>query len=109
MDSGNQYAPHVQGAHAEMQEERWKSLGVGSLTFDSDDLWCPLQVADVVSWASRVRAQGDEFTNGYEPLNAIFDDAHAQEPLTPKYLSDLATDLTAIQESGASPDLLPRP
>jgi hypothetical protein len=50
MDSGNPYADHVRGAHAELQEERWRHMNVGSLTFDDDEVRTPLQAADVIAW-----------------------------------------------------------
>jgi hypothetical protein len=100
MDSGNQYADHVRGAHAAMQEKPWKVMQVGSLTFDKDELWSSLQAADVISWASRVRAQGDLFNNGYEPLDGLFNEAHSQETYPEKAIIELADSLDSLQQSG---------
>ncbi len=103
MDSGNQYANHVRGAHAAMQEEEWKAMQVGSLTFDKDERWSPLQGADVIAWASRVRAQGDQFTNGYEPLARLFDEAHAQEPYPESAIAEFAENMEALRNRGEFP------
>jgi hypothetical protein len=100
MDSGNQYAEHVRIAHASMQEEAWKDMRVGSLTFDRDDNWSPLQAADVIAWASRVKAMGDSFDNGYEPLAALFDKAHAQQGYPEDAIAQLATALDAFRQTG---------
>lgn len=88
MDTGNPYAEHVRGAHAEMQEERWSGLNVGALTFDDDKLWTPLQAADVIAWASRVKGQSGSFHNGYEPLVDLFDEAHAQAEYPEKAMKE---------------------
>ena len=83
-------ADHVRDAHNELQEERWKEKRVGSLTFDDDKFWTPLQAADVIAWASRVREQTGKFDNGYEPLSALFDEWHEQESVSESELSQMA-------------------
>jgi hypothetical protein len=40
--------------------------------------------------ASRVKAQGDAFTNGYEPLGGLFDEAHFQAQYPEKSLAEFA-------------------
>jgi hypothetical protein len=103
MDSGNQYAEHVRQAHSAMQEEQFRAMNVGPLTFDKDDFWSPLQGADVIAWASRVRAQGDPFTNGYEPLDGIFNEAHVQEAYPEKAMAELAASLDELRQKGEFP------
>jgi len=98
MDAGNQYAHHVRGAHAELQKEHWRYMNVGSLTFDDDKLWSPLQAADVIAWASRVREQTGQFTNGYEPLVGLFDGAHEQPPLPDSAYDELAVAIQALRD-----------
>jgi hypothetical protein len=100
MDSGNQYAEHVRAAHAAMQEEGWKTMRVGSLTFDRDEDWFPLQAADLIAWASRVKAMGDSFDNGYEPLAALFDQAHAQQGYPEEAIAQLAAALDVFRQTG---------
>jgi hypothetical protein len=49
VDSGNEYAEHVRAAHSVLQRDEWKEINAGSLTFDDDKRWAPLQAADVIS------------------------------------------------------------
>ncbi len=90
LDSGNPYAEHVREAHSEMQKDHWIELKAGSLTFDDDKLWSPLQAADVIAWASRVQEQSGTFSNGYEPLAGLFDEAHEQHAFPESALAELA-------------------
>jgi Protein of unknown function (DUF3800) len=101
MDSGNPYADHVRGAHAAMQERHPRD--VGALSFDKDEYVMPLQAADVIAWASRVRARGDEFTYAYEPLVGLFNGAHAQEPFPESARAALAADFDDLRRKGESP------
>ena len=101
MDSGNAYANHVRGAHAAMQQDRWRHMNVGSLTFDDDRVWSPLQAADVIAWASRVRAESNTFNNGYEPLEQLFDEAHAQETYPEKAIASLSANIEKLRQNGA--------
>jgi hypothetical protein len=78
-------------------------MNVGSLTFDDDKLWTPLQAADVIAWASRVKAQGDQLTNGYEPLTGLFDEAHIQEPYPEKSMDEFATRIDEIRLNSEFP------
>ncbi len=103
MDSGNPYADHVRGAHAEMQEERWQHMRVGSLTFDDDKVWTPLQAADVIAWTARIRAESGTFDNGYEPLEGLFDEAHVQEPYPERAITRLAANLDGLRQKGTFP------
>jgi hypothetical protein len=72
-------------------------MNVGSLTFDDDKLWSALQAADIIAWASRVRAQSDHFHNGYEPLAGLFDNAHIQEKYPEKALAQLSARIDAFR------------
>jgi hypothetical protein len=103
MDSGNAYAEHVRGAHAELQEPRWESLKVGSLTFDDDLYWTPLQAADVIAWASRVRVERGHFDNGYEPLIDLFDESHVQRSFPESALDTLAASIESLRMKGDFP------
>ena len=104
MDSGNQYAEHVRVAHAVMQKD-WKAMNIGSLTFARDEEWSALQAADVIAWASRVKAQGNSFNNGYEPLDGLFNNAHAQEPpFSEIEIADLAAVLDEFRQ-GENPSI----
>jgi hypothetical protein len=103
MDSGNPYADHVRGAHAELLEERWKEMRVGSLTLDDDKLWTPLQAADVIAWASSVREQTGTFNNGYEPLMDLFDEAHEQHQYPEGALETLAANIQERRDKGTFP------
>jgi hypothetical protein len=105
MDSGNQYAEHVRAAHAAMQEDQWKTMRVGSLTFDKDEDWSPLQAADVIAWASRTRVQRGSFDNGYEPLAGLFDKAHDQQGYLEDVFADLAMSLEAFRQTGKMPSV----
>jgi hypothetical protein len=104
MDSGNQYAEQVRAAHASMQKG-WKDMRVGSLTFDRDEDWSPLQAADVIAWASRVKAMGDSFNNGYEPLAALFDRAHDQKGYTEDGIAQFAASLDVFRQTGKMPSV----
>lgn len=99
MDAGNPYADHVRGAHAALQQASSKYKSIGSLAFDDDKLWSPLQAADVIAWASRVREQTGQFTNGYEPLAGLFDDAHEQPCLPESAYDDLATAIQVLRDT----------
>jgi hypothetical protein len=100
MDSGNPYANHVRGAHAEMQTERWRHMNVGSLTFDDDEQINALQAADLIAWASRVKAEHGNFDNGYEPLVALFNEAHIQEEYPESAIAKLAGRIENLGRSG---------
>ncbi|MBZ5594188.1 MAG: DUF3800 domain-containing protein [Acidobacteriia bacterium] len=96
MDTGNPYKHHVVEAHEAMVElQKAEFFNLGSLTFDDDEQIQALQAADVVAWASRQSTIGP-FTNGYEPLSGLFDEAHVQEPYPEKALEELAAKLQAM-------------
>jgi len=96
MDAGNQYAEHVRVAHATMQTDEWKHMNVGSLTFENDRACNALQAADVIAWASRQSVIGP-FSNGYEPLANLFNEAHVQEPFSESEMAGLAARLDEIR------------
>ena len=74
MDSGNPYAGDVARAHAAIkkaQKAKRQKFDLGTLAFADDEKVTPLQGADVVCWASRRRAVGLPFSNGFGPLESI--------------------------------------
>jgi hypothetical protein len=86
-----------------MQEDQWKAMQVGSLTFDKDENWSPLQAADVIAWASRTKVERGSFDNGYEPLTGLFDKPHVQQEYPEDAFAALAKSLEAFRQTGKMP------
>lgn len=94
LDGGNEYAGQVREAHAVSQEIDFPNAG--SLTFDDDRLVNALQAADVITWASRVRAMGEPFSAAYEPLSGLFDPAHEERRFPEDMIAKLADSLLKL-------------
>ena len=76
LDCGNRFRSDVVEAfHFLKSEETKYLLNLGTIAFDSDKVISPLQVADVVSWATR-RKLAATLNIGFEPLAEIFDYKH---------------------------------
>jgi hypothetical protein len=85
MDTGNPYAAHVLAGHAAIQEKQTDEffVNLGSLTFADDNKVTALQAADLVCWATRRRATGLPFLEGFDVLEGILDgQAHNQTSFT---------------------------
>ena len=53
----------------------------------------------MIARASRIKADAGEFTNGYEPLIGLFDDAHVQMSFPENALSQMAA---GVERRGAA-------
>jgi len=95
LDEGNDYKHEILEAYPLLRNA---DLRVGSLTFESDNGLSALQVADVVSWATR-RKQASELRSGFEPLTDLFDDKHSEVPYEPEWMLEVAEKLRAKMQT----------
>ena len=100
LDVGNKFRYHVEGmrdsinAHLELQR-----FQVGEVTFSTDADKLPLQAADVVSWATRRRAEGRHFRGVLRPLEGLFDEANFECSLADEPLRRLAEVIARLERT----------
>lgn len=99
LDEGNNYKHEILEAYPLLRNA---DLRVGSLTFESDNMLCVLQVADVVSWATR-RKQAAELKSGFEPLADLFDSNHSEVPYEQEWMLGVAEKLRAKMQTEPAP------
>jgi len=97
LDTGNEHRGHIVNSHEYMTKNAPRYSHIGTLTFSSDAKERVLQAADVIAWSVRKRLT-DGFKNGFEPLEAIFDDDHIEQPFEEAWMVELADAIRAKRD-----------
>jgi hypothetical protein len=89
LDGGNQHSGHVLSSHEYLSRHVFEFSRVGTLEFSNDHEYRALQIADVIAWSAR-RRRAEGLTNGFEPLEQIFAQDHADQPFEEKWMAEIA-------------------